>query len=331
MRRFVKTGIRSCQAAGRRSFSALVLAEHNNSTLADGTKSAVTAAAHFGDVIVLVAGSDCNAVAEEAASLSGVTKVLRADDPIYARSIAENVTPLVVQVSKDIGATHIVSSDGSAGKNTMPRVAITLDVAQISDVLKIHSDSEFDRPMYAGNVIATVESSDAVKVLTVRSTCFPGAEAGGSAPIEDVSTVSVEEKTKFVQEMAAGGDGPSLTAASKVVSGGRGMQSGDNFPILYELAEALNDCAVGASRAAVDAGFCSNAMQVGQTGKVVAPNLYVACGISGAIQHLAGMKDSKTIVAINKDEEAPIHAIADYGLVADLFDAVPELTQKLKS
>jgi len=208
MRKFVQTGVRSCQTAGRRSFSALVLADHDNTTLGSSTFSAVTAAQQFGDVTVLVAGEGCGAVAEQAAGLGGVAKVLKADNAIYGRSIAENVTPLAVQVSKDLGATHIVAGDSSSGKNTLPRIAAKLDVAQISDVLKIRSDSEFDRPMYAGNVIATVESSDPVKVLTVRSTCFPAAEGGGSAAIEDVAAVSVDEKTKFEAEMPAGGDGP---------------------------------------------------------------------------------------------------------------------------
>lgn len=304
--------------------SILVIAEHDNANLNAATLNVVTAAqAIGGDVAVLVAGSGCGAAAEAAAQVAGVAKVLVADNAAYANQLAENVALLVAEVGK--GYSHILFPSTSNGKNVAPRAAALLDVQPISDIIGVDGADTFKRPIYAGNVIATVKSNDAIKVLTVRGTAFDAAAAtGGSAAVESLSAATDAGVSTFVGETLAKSDRPELTAAKIVVSGGRGMQNGENFEMLYKVADKLG-AAVGASRAAVDAGFVPNDMQVGQTGKIVAPDLYIAVGISGAIQHLAGMKDSKVIVAINKDEEAPIFQVADYGLVADLFAAVPEL------
>jgi electron transfer flavoprotein alpha subunit len=304
--------------------SILVYAEHDNASIKGATLNTVTAAkAIGGDIHVLVAGAGCQAAAEAAAKIDGVSKVLVADNAAYANQLAENVSLLVAELGK--GYSHVLAPATTNGKNFLPRVAALLDVNQISEISKVVSADTFERPIYAGNAIATVQSTDAIKVLTVRPTGFDAAAAaGGSAAIEAVATAKDAGSSKFVGEELAKSDRPELAGAKIVVSGGRGMGNGDNFKILYALADKLG-AAVGASRAAVDAGFVPNDMQVGQTGKVVAPQLYVAVGISGAIQHLAGMKDSKVIVAINKDEEAPIFSVADYGIVGDLFDIVPQL------
>jgi electron transfer flavoprotein alpha subunit len=302
----------------------LVIAEHNNAALAAVTLNTVAAAAKIGgDIHVLVAGQNVAGVAEAAAKVAGVSKVLVADNAAYANLLPENVAPLVADLAK--AYSHVLAPATTNGKNYLPRVAALLDVDQISEIVAVESADTFKRPIYAGNAIATVQSSAAVKVITVRGTGFdPVAAEGGSAAVEAVSGAADAGKSAFVGEELAKSDRPELTAAKIVVSGGRGMQNGDNFKLLYSLADKLG-AAVGASRAAVDAGFVPNDMQVGQTGKIVAPQLYIAVGISGAIQHLAGMKDSKVIVAINKDEEAPIFQVADYGLVGDLFEVVPEL------
>lgn len=309
--------------------SILVIAEHDNSSLKGATLNTITAAQAIGggDIEVLVAGSGCAAVAEEAAKVAGVSKVLLADNPAYEHQLAENVAELIAEIGGNY--THILAPSTTTGKNTLPRAAALLDVQAISDISGVESADTFKRPIYAGNVIATVQSSDPIKVLTVRGTAFdPAATEGGSAAIENLGSAHDTGTSKFVGEELAKSERPELTSARVIVSGGRGMQNGENFEMLYKLADKLN-AGVGASRAAVDAGFVPNDMQVGQTGKIVAPELYIAVGISGAIQHLAGMKDSKVIVAINKDEEAPIFQVADYGLVADLFEAVPELESKL--
>jgi electron transfer flavoprotein alpha subunit len=308
--------------------SILVIAEHDNASLKGATLNVVTAAkAIGGDVEVLVAGSNCGAAAEAAAKVDGVAKVLVADNAAYEHQLAENVALLIAEIGKNY--THILAPSTSNGKNIAPRAAALLDVQAISDIISVESADTFKRPVYAGNVIATVQSSDAVKVISVRGTAFDAAATeGGSAAVEALASATDAGISTFMGEELAVSDRPELTAASIVISGGRGMQNGDNFEMLYKVADKLG-AAVGASRAAVDAGFVPNDMQVGQTGKIVAPDLYVAVGISGAIQHLAGMKDSKVIVAINKDEEAPIFQVADYGLVADLFEAVPELEGKL--
>ncbi|WP_341305091.1 FAD-binding protein [Pseudomonas sp. TMP25] len=302
----------------------LVIAEHTNATLAPATLNTVAAAVKIGgDIHVLVAGAACAAAAEAAGKIAGVAKVLVADNAAFAHQLPENIAPLVAELGK--AYSHILAAATSNGKNVLPRVAAALDVDQISEIISVDSADTFKRPIYAGNAIATVQSSAAVKVITVRATGFdPVAAEGGSAAIEAVAVGGDAGISAFVGEELAKSDRPELTAAKIVVSGGRGMQNGENFKHLYTLADKLG-AAVGASRAAVDAGFVPNDMQVGQTGKIVAPQLYIAVGISGAIQHLAGMKDSKVIVAINKDEEAPIFQVADYGLVADLFEAVPEL------
>ncbi|MDP2243785.1 FAD-binding protein [Pseudomonas sp.] len=304
----------------------LVVAEHTNAGLAPATLNTVAAAkAIGGDIHVLVVGAGCGAAAEAAAKVAGVAKVLVADNAAFAYQLPENVAPLVAELGA--GYSHILAAATSNGKNILPRVAAQLDVDQISEIIAVESADTFKRPIYAGNAIATVQSCAAVKVITVRATGFdPVAAEGGSAAIEAVAIGGDAGKSAFVGEELAKSDRPELTAAKIVVSGGRGMQNGDNFKHLYTLADKLG-AAVGASRAAVDAGFVPNDMQVGQTGKIVAPQLYIAVGISGAIQHLAGMKDSKVIVAINKDEDAPIFQVADYGLVADLFDAIPEFEQ----
>ncbi|MNQ36416.1 Electron transfer flavoprotein subunit alpha [compost metagenome] len=306
----------------------LVVAEHTNAALAAATLNTVTAAQKIGgDIHVLVAGQGVGAAAEAAAKIAGVAKVLVADNAAYAHQLPENVAPLIAELGK--GYSHVLAAATTNGKNYLPRVAALLDVDQISEIIAVDSADTFKRPIYAGNAIATVQSSAAVKVITVRGTGFDAAAAeGGSAAIEAVGTVTDAGKSAFVGEELAKSDRPELTAAKIVVSGGRGMQNGENFKHLYALADKLG-AAVGASRAAVDAGFVPNDMQVGQTGKIVAPQLYIAVGISGAIQHLAGMKDSKVIVAINKDEEAPIFQVADYGLVGDLFEIVPELEKLL--
>ena len=308
--------------------SILVVAEHDNTEIKGATLSTVAAAqAIGGDIAVLVAGEGCSAAGEAAAKIDGVAKVLVADNAAYGHQLAENLGDLVAELGKDY--SHILAAATTTGKNFMPRVAALLDVSHISEIMSVESADTFKRPIYAGNVIATVQSEDAIKVLTVRTTSFDGVAAeGGSAAVEAVDLAKDAGKSEFVKEEIAESDRPELTAASIVVSGGRGMQNGDNFEMLYKVADKLG-AAVGASRAAVDAGFVPNDMQVGQTGKIVAPDLYIAVGISGAIQHLAGMKDSKVIVAINKDEDAPIFQVADYGLVADLFDAVPELDAAL--
>lgn len=306
----------------------LVIAEHDNVSLKGATLNTVAAAqAIGGDIHVLVAGAQCAAAADAAAKVAGVAKVLVADNAAYAHQLAENVSLLVAELGK--AYSHILAPATSNGKNVLPRVAALLDVAQISEITAVVSADTFQRPIYAGNVIATVKSSDAIKVLTVRTTGFDAVAAeGGSAAVEAVAVAKDAGTSSFVGEEIAKSDRPELTAAKIVISGGRGMGSGENFHLLDGIADKLG-AAVGASRAAVDAGFVPNDMQVGQTGKIVAPDLYVAVGISGAIQHLAGMKDSKVIVAINKDEEAPIFQVADYGLVADLFTALPELEKAL--
>ncbi|MCC2595260.1 FAD-binding protein [Pusillimonas sp. MFBS29] len=306
----------------------LVIAEHDNAELKAATLNAVAAAAKLGDDIhVMVAGSGAQAVADQAAQAAGVSKVLLADAPQLADGLAENVAAQVLQVAGNY--SHILFPATAAGKNVAPRVAAKLDVAQISDIISVESPDTFTRPIYAGNAIATVQSSDPVKVLTVRTTAFDAVAAqGGSASVESIAAVEDSGLSSFVGREVAKSDRPELAGASVVVSGGRGLGSAENFKLLDPLADKLG-AALGASRAAVDAGYAPNDWQVGQTGKIVAPQLYVAVGISGAIQHLAGMKDSKVIVAINKDAEAPIFGVADYGLVADLFQAVPELTEAL--
>jgi electron transfer flavoprotein alpha subunit len=308
--------------------SILVIAEHDNSELKVSTLNAIAAANEIGnDIHLLVAGSGCNNVAEAAISIQGVQKVLLANKPAYANSLAENVGALVTAIGSNY--SHILSPATANGKNFMPRVAAALDVAQISDISAVISEDTFERPIYAGNCIATVQSSDSIKVITVRTTGFDASLAeGGSAVLEEIEIDEDMGISSFVKEEIAVSDRPELTAADVVISGGRGMQNGDNFKLLEGIANKLG-AAIGASRAAVDSGFVPNDMQVGQTGKIVAPDLYIAVGISGAIQHLAGMKDSKVIVAINKDEDAPIFQVADYGLVADLFDALPELEAAL--
>ncbi|PWF46000.1 electron transfer flavoprotein subunit alpha/FixB family protein [Massilia glaciei] len=307
---------------------ALVIAEHDNASLKGSTHHTVTAAiACGGEVHLLVAGSNCGAAAAQAATIAGVARVLVADAAHMADGLAENVAEQVLALA---GAySHILAPATAYGKNILPRVAAKLDVAQISEITKVDSPDTFERPIYAGNAIATVQSLDKIKVITVRSTGFDAAAAtGGSAATESVAAVADSGKSSFVGRELAKSDRPELTAAKVIVSGGRGMGSGDNFKILEPLADRLG-AAMGASRAAVDAGFVPNDWQVGQTGKIVAPNLYIAVGISGAIQHLAGMKDSKVIVAINKDPEAPIFSVADYGIVGDLFEIVPALVKEL--
>jgi len=308
--------------------SILVVAEHNNQQLNPATLSAVSAALKLGDTIdLLVAGNDCQAVADQAVAVANVNRVLVADNPAYDHFLAESMAPLIANIAD--GYSHILATSTTTAKNIMPRVAALLDVQAISDICAVISEDTFKRPIYAGNLIATVQSLDSVKVITVRGTSFDAVSSeGGSATIEAINLVKEQASSSFVSEQLAQSDRPELTAANIVISGGRGMASGDNFDMLYRIADKLG-AAVGASRAAVDADFVPNDMQVGQTGKIVAPDLYIAVGISGAIQHLAGMKDSKVIVAINKDEEAPIFSVADYGLAADLFTALPELESKL--
>jgi len=305
----------------------LVYAEHDNEQLKTETHKLMFAASQIGDDIhLLVAGFGCEAVATQASKIDGVSKVLLADNAEYAQQMAENIAGLVTELGKE--ASHILAAATTTGKNFMPRVAALLDVAQISDIIKVESADTFLRPIYAGNAIATVQSTDNIKVITVRTAAFDAAGEGNSAPIEPCTVVKVLDKSTFVSAELTESERPELTAADIIISGGRGMQNGENFKLLDGIADKLG-AAMGASRAAVDAGFVPNDMQVGQTGKIVAPNLYIAVGISGAIQHLAGMKDSKVIVAINKDEEAPIFQVADYGLVGDLFDVLPELEAAL--
>jgi len=308
--------------------TALVVAEHNNQELKPVTLNTVTAALGLDqDVHILVAGNTCSAVAEEAAKVSGVAKVLLVESGAYENFLAENIATLVSNISGDYD--FILAPTTTNGKNVMPRVAALQDVSQISDISAIESSDTFQRPIYAGNCIATVKSNDSKKIITVRNTAFDAADAsGGSAEIITLEEINDAGISKFVKEEIAESDRPELTAADVIISGGRGMQNGDNFSILEGIADKLG-AAIGASRAAVDSGFVPNDYQVGQTGKIVAPDLYITVGISGAIQHLAGMKDSKVIVAINKDEDAPIFQVADYGLVADLFEAMPELESKI--
>ena len=308
--------------------STLVIAEHDNTNLKPATLNTVAAANVIGGAVhILVAGHSCQSVADEAAAVDGVEKVILADDSAYENQLAESTANLIKLISSDY--SHILAPATTFGKNVLPRLSALLDVQQISEITEVVSEDTFKRPIYAGSCIATVKSSDAVKVITVRATAFDPVDAsGGSASVESISADGVSDLSSFVNEEIAQSDRPELTAASIVISGGRGMQSGDNFHLLETIADKLG-AAVGASRAAVDAGFVPNDYQVGQTGKIVAPDLYIAVGISGAIQHLAGMKDSKVIVAINKDEDAPIFQVADYGLVADLFNALPELAEQL--
>ena len=308
--------------------TALVVAEHNNQELKPVTLNTVTAALALDqDVHILVAGNACSAVAEEAAKVAGTAKVLLVESDAYENFLAENIATLVSNISGDYD--FILAPTTTNGKNVMPRVAALQDVSQISDISAIESSDTFQRPIYAGNCIATVKSNDSKKIITVRNTAFDAADAsGGSAEIITLEEINDAGISKFVKEEIAESDRPELTAADVIISGGRGMQNGDNFSILEGIADKLG-AAIGASRAAVDSGFVPNDYQVGQTGKIVAPDLYIAVGISGAIQHLAGMKDSKVIVAINKDEDAPIFQVADYGLVADLFEAMPELESKI--
>ncbi len=306
----------------------LILAEHEHTALKSSTLNTVTAAAQIGgDIHILVAGSNCSAAAEAAAKITGVSKVIKADTGNLAHPLAEEISPILVDLAENY--THILAPATTFGKNVLPRAAALLDTQQISDITAVESADTFKRPVYAGNAIATVKSSDSIKLITVRGTTFEAANAeGGSASIEEYNGASTVGKSSFVKAELSESERPELTAAKIVVSGGRGVGSTEDFDLIEKLADKLG-AAVGASRAAVDAGYVPNDYQVGQTGKVVAPDLYIAVGISGAIQHLAGMKDSKIIVAINKDEDAPIFSVADYGLVADLFDAVPELTEKL--
>lgn len=308
--------------------TALVIAEHDNRQLRAGTLNAVAAATKLGgDVHVLVAGQDCADVAKAAAQIAGVAKVRSADAQHYKDELPENLAPLIVSIAKEY--SHVLAAATTFGKNVMPRVAALLDVAQISDIVGVDGADTFVRPIYAGSGMATVQSSDAIKVITVRTTAFDAVAAtGGSAAIEEVTPAASSDTSKLLGRELTKSERPELTSARIIVSGGRGVGSADNFKVVAELADKLG-AALGASRAAVDAGFVPNDYQVGQTGKIVAPDLYIAVGISGAIQHLAGMKDSRVIVAINKDEDAPIFQVADYGLVADLFQAVPEMVAEL--
>ena len=307
--------------------SILVFAEHDNSTLkAETLKTVAAAKAIGGDITLLVAGYNCQSVVDAATKASGVSKVLVADNAAYEHQLAENISLLVVELAADY--EHIIATALTTGKNFMPRVAALLDVTQISDVIAVENSDTFVRPIYAGNAIATVQSLDSKKVITVRTTGFDAVATDGSAEVVNLDVVTDAGISSHVSDELTVSERPDLGAASVIISGGRGMQNGDNFKLLDGIADKLG-AAIGASRAAVDAGFVPNDMQVGQTGKIVAPDLYIAVGISGAIQHLAGMKDSKVIVAINKDPEAPIFQVADYGIVADLFDALPELESKL--
>lgn len=306
----------------------LVIAEHDHQSIKPITLSVVTAAKNIGgEIDVLIAGTDCGGAAEQAAQIEGVRKVLKADAPELSHRLAENLAPVITEIADNY--THILGPASTFGKNCMPRIAALMDMQQISDISAVIDADTFERPVYAGNAVATVKSSDSIKIITVRGTTFdPAPTEGGSADIEDIQSHGDQELSDFVKAELSEGDRPELTAADIVISGGRGVGSAENFAMIEKLADKLG-AAVGASRAAVDAGYVPNDYQVGQTGKVVAPTLYIAIGISGAIQHLAGMKDSKVIVAINKDEEAPIFQIADYGLAGDLFEIVPQLQEKL--
>ena len=308
--------------------SILLLAEHNNKNLLSSTLSTITAAIQINDdVHILVVGHENESVAIEAASISEVKKVLLLDDSKYSNQLAESISPILVNMADKY--SHILAPATTYGKNIMPRVAASLDISQISDIVKIESEDTFIRPIYAGNALATVQSTDVKKIITIRPTSFdPTSTSGGNAPIEKIQSSEQQKKSEFIKREESKSDRPELGTARVVISGGRGLQSSENFSMINDLADKLN-AAVGASRAAVDAGYVGNDYQVGQTGKVVVPELYIAVGISGAIQHLAGMKESKIIVAINKDEEAPIFNVADYGLKADLFEALPELSAEL--
>ncbi|MDH5187551.1 MAG: FAD-binding protein [Rhodospirillaceae bacterium] len=310
----------------------LLIAEHDNKILKPATLNAATAASELGacgmgDVCVLVAGHDCASVADEATKINGITKILLADSAQYQNALAENMAPLIVELAKDYDA--IIAPATTSGKNILPRVAALLDVQQISEITKIISNDTFQRPIFAGNAIATVKSLDGKKIITVRTTAFAAAGSDGNGIVEEISTGDDFGLSSFVRDELTKSDRPELTSAKIIISGGRGMGSAENFKLLDAVADKLN-AAIGASRAAVDSGFAPNDYQVGQTGKVVAPELYIAVGISGAIQHMAGMKDSKVIVAINKDSDAPIFQVADYGMVADLFDVLPELAKALE-
>ena len=308
--------------------SILVIAEHDNTNLKGATLNTLAAAKEIGsEITLLVAGSDIASVTSEAQQLNGITKILTCDNDLYKNSLAEELSNLVVSLANNF--SYILAPATTFGKNLLPRISAKLDVQQISDIISVESEDTFKRPIYAGSCIATVKSNDTVKLITVRSTAFdPVATDNSDVPVESVDVANSANISEFVSEELAKSDRPELTSANIVISGGRGMQSGDNFHLLDSIADKLG-AAVGASRAAVDAGFVPNDYQVGQTGKIVAPDLYIAVGISGAIQHLAGMKDSKVIVAINKDEDAPIFQVSDYGLVSDLFTALPELDSKL--
>ncbi len=306
----------------------LILAEHDNTRIKAATLNTITAASQIGgDIHILVVGANCDSAANEAAQISGVSKVIKADAAHLEHPLAEEIAPIIVALAGDY--THILAPATTFGKNILPRAAALLDTQQISDIIAVESPDTFQRPVYAGNAIATVQSSDSLKLITVRGTTFDATEkTGGSAPVEDYAAPAASNLSTYVSAELSKSERPELTSAQIVVSGGRGVGSSEDFALIEALADKLG-AAVGASRAAVDAGYVPNDYQVGQTGKVVAPDLYIAIGLSGAIQHLAGMKDSKIIVAINKDEDAPIFSVADYGLVADLFDAVPEMTEKL--
>ncbi len=308
--------------------SILVIAEHDNSSLKGATLNTVTAATGLnGNITLLIAGSNISSVIDEAKKVSGISNIISCDDELYKNFLAEDLSSLVVSISNSY--SYILAPATTFGKNLLPRISAKLDVQQISDIISIESEDTFKRPIYAGSCIATVKSNDSIKLITVRSTAFDAAPMDNSnVSVESLDAVNALNISEFISEEIAKSDRPELTAANIVISGGRGMQSGENFHLLDSIADKLG-AAVGASRAAVDAGFVPNDYQVGQTGKIVAPDLYIAVGISGAIQHLAGMKDSKVIVAINKDEDAPIFQVADYGLVSDLFDALPELEAKL--
>ncbi|XP_020776401.1 electron transfer flavoprotein subunit alpha, mitochondrial [Boleophthalmus pectinirostris] len=326
-----RTNLRLLSGLIHRFQSTLVVAEHSNDKLTPITLNTITAASKLGgEVSCLVAGTDCAKVAEELSKVQGVKKVLVAQHDCYKGGLPEELTPLILATQQQFNFTHICAGASAFGKNLLPRVAAKLDVAPVSDIIEIKAPDTFVRTIYAGNALSTVKCNEPVKVFTVRGTAFEAAAAdGGSAASETVPASSAVGVSEWIEQNLTKSDRPELTSAKVVVSGGRGLKSGENFKLLYDLADKLN-AAVGASRAAVDAGYVPNDMQVGQTGKIVAPELYIAVGISGAIQHLAGMKDSKTIVAINKDPEAPIFQVADYGLVADLFKAVPEMTAALK-
>ncbi|XP_004553214.1 electron transfer flavoprotein subunit alpha, mitochondrial [Maylandia zebra] len=325
-----KSNLKHLTGLLQRFQSTLVIAEHNNEKLTPITLNAITAATKVGgEVSCLVAGTNCAKVAEEISKVKGVKKVLVAQHDSYKGGLPEELTPLILQTQKQFNFTHICAGASAFGKNLLPRVAAKLDVAPVSDIIEVKSSDTFVRTIYAGNALSTVKCNEPIKVFSIRGTCFEAAPTeGGGAASEEVSASSPVGISEWLKQSLTKSDRPELTSAKVVVSGGRGLKSGENFKLLYDLADKMN-AAVGASRAAVDAGYVPNDMQVGQTGKIVAPELYIAVGISGAIQHLAGMKDSKTIVAINKDPEAPIFQVADYGLVADLFKAVPEMTEAL--